>query len=1040
MRSVRNSGAEWIISPSFIVSTSILIFLIILPNLPSTVVAQGTEPELNFYIERELFGHSDEVTALAWSANGQSIASGSNDNTTRIWSTGTWSIVKTLYHSGSVNAISWSKTSFKLGISYGDGTIEVWNSIGWTLLDTLTDHSDIVMGLDWNHDSTRLSTGDNSGNIKIWDTTTWNSIQTLDLGSQVRDLQWSNNGDKLAACSRNGTISIWETTTWTNLRSFDTTFEDISCESIAWSPDGSKLASSSWENKVVVWDTASWEALQTLDTESNPQKVIWSPDDTYLAFSVMGGIQILNTTEWGFLNTTELNENSQVVALTMSPDGDNIASSAPQGTNNSVIIWGKNLSPVLDPIGTQEATEDQLFTFTVTASDVDQLTFSDNSTLFDINPNSGQISFIPTNEEVGEHIITVTVSDGKGGIDSESFILTIINVDDPPVPVLNWHYGADFVNITLRMGGQIGNSVTLSIEEDGIPIEEVTVERVDDFFDEEKFHFNMNLNKSYEATLNYSGSIGQNPVAVTFERNGIAHTKHLGFDSNLGIEQTEDLQMRDYFSAMGLVIFDAGSSFDVDSIIVKDFWDFGDGTYGEGINVVHSYSENDNFIVSLIVESDNGINSSITTEISMYEIPDKEALESILKADHTLEYLESTNNRAVFMDSRRHLRLEDSLGRTTGHVDDSYQFEIEGVYLTYSSESGEIYYLPNDLKLSYNIIDSEETYDLFMLISHSDFYKGINVYVERGGDALELDEDGNTLTISTTDAEKNYSLRIEAWGDSGKDVFYLTNVKIKNEETHHYFINNWEGLTSDLKAVTLGIDEDSDGKIDLSIDLENGMTGEEIQIIIMSKGKSDSAFLTTSLLLIVGFVSIAGIGCLIGSSEVGKLALISLILPLYTRIKKEEVLDNEIRGMIRGYIIANPGDNYNSIKRALDLNNGTLAHHLRVLERADVIQSKQDGMFKRFYPASMKIPRDNGGEISEIQRILLSKIAESPGINQKEIASLLGLSKGVVSYHVKMLLGKQLLRIEKRGRKTFCYVDPKVEHRIKDNSFIKYEV
>jgi predicted transcriptional regulator len=210
------------------------------------------------------------------------------------------------------------------------------------------------------------------------------------------------------------------------------------------------------------------------------------------------------------------------------------------------------------------------------------------------------------------------------------------------------------------------------------------------------------------------------------------------------------------------------------------------------------------------------------------------------------------------------------------------------------------------------------------------------------------------------------------------------------------------------------------------------MTGGQIEIIIMNKEKSDSSFLTTtSILLIVGFVSIAGIGCLIGSTEVGKLALLSLILPLYTRIKKEEVLDNEIRGMIRGYIIANPGDNYNSIKRALGLNNGALAHHLRVLEKAEIIQSKQDGMFKRFYPAGMKIPYEDGGEISEMQRILLLKIADSPGISQKEVARLLGLSKGVINYHVKVLYAKQLIKMEKRGRKTHCYVNPKGIHWIK---------
>jgi predicted transcriptional regulator len=333
--------------------------------------------------------------------------------------------------------------------------------------------------------------------------------------------------------------------------------------------------------------------------------------------------------------------------------------------------------------------------------------------------------------------------------------------------------------------------------------------------------------------------------------------------------------------------------------------------------------------------------------------------------------------------------------------------------------------------MSYEI-DSQEDYEFDIVIPNLGDSREIEVFGDTGGLAIDLDVERSSFIISTEKSYNIYSLKLTSEGDFGREVFEVTDINLTGSEVHHYSVNNWEGFIQDPKAVTLGVDNNGDETIDLIIDLENGMTGEEIQVIIMNKGKSDSSFITiTSIMLIVGFVSIASIGGLIASTEVGKLALISLILPLYTRIKKEKVLDNEIRGMIRGYIIANPGDNYNSIKRALDLNNGTLAYHLRVLERTKIIRSKQDGMYKRFYPAGMKVPAENGGEISEIQRILLKKIAESPGISQKEIAKMLGLSKGVINYHVKILYGKHLLKMERRGRKTLCYADKKM---IKNNS------
>ncbi len=1035
MRFILKSVKERNNVPFFVIFMSMILLGITFLNVPNRVEGEDTEPVLNFYVERELIGHSYDITAIEWSFNGLWIASGSLDNTTKIWSTGTWGNVKTIQHSAPVRGVSWSKNTLKLAISYGNGSIEIWNSISWTLIQNLSEHFDTVQGLDWNPNGTALSSGDSLGNIKIWDTTTWNSIQTLGMSSGVNDLKWNKNGDKLAACSMDGTISVWDTATWTLIESFDATFGDHSIESIAWSPDDSKLASSSQVSDVKIWDTVSWEAIQTLDTETNLRKISWSSDGTYIAVSVMGGIKIWDTSGWDVIKTTELTDNSQVVALAMNPEGDKIASSAPKKTDNTVMIWGKNFSPVLDPIGNQEATEDQPFTFTVSASDDDQLIFSDDSLLFDIDTNSGQISYIPSNDDVGEHVTTLTVSDGKGGIDNETFLFTIINVDDPPVPVLKWCYGADYINITLRVGGQIGNSITLVIEEDETQIDEIIIERESENLDEEGAHIIMNLSRSYEVKLEFSGSSGENPVALTFERGGFAFTKHLIFDSELGINQVINLHMDDFFEAMGLIIFDATESIDVDNEIVKYLWDFGDGNKDEGASLVHSYRDNDKYSVSLTVESDNGINRSVSTEISLNEIPDKEDLESILYSDLTLEYLESTNQQATFIDSRNHLRLVDGRGKTTGYIDNSYKFEIEGVYLFYSYNSYEVYYYPHDLKLTFNIDDTEEVYDLDIIIPNQGSTRIISIYGERGGVALELDKVGTSFIVLTGQMENKYSLKIEADGVLGREVFTLTDINLCSMDKHYYFVNNWEGLTSDDNTVTLGIDDGSDGKIDFLIDLEDGMTGEEIEIIIMNKGKSDPSFFTISnILLIIGFVGIAGIGGLIGSTEVGKLALISLILPLYTRIKKEEVLDNEMRGMIRGYIIANPGDNYNSIKRALGLNNGALAYHLRVLEKANIIQSKQDGMFKRFYPTGMKIPMKNGGEISEMQRILLLEIAESPGISQKEIAKLVGLSKGVINYHVNVLLGKHLLQIEKRGRKTHCYVDKKVLNRIKNKS------
>ena len=100
------------------------------------------------------------------------------------------------------------------------------------------------------------------------------------------------------------------------------------------------------------------------------------------------------------------------------------------------------------------------------------------------------------------------------------------------------------------------------------------------------------------------------------------------------------------------------------------------------------------------------------------------------------------------------------------------------------------------------------------------------------------------------------------------------------------------------------------------------------------------------------FLALGGIA--VGWNEVVMFALITQLLPLYSKIRREEVLDQYTRGKIHGYIIANPGEHYNSLKAQLRLKNGTLAYHLRVLEREGYVKSVRDGPFKRFYPQSWK--------------------------------------------------------------------------------------
>src|SRR5437867_3506095 len=158
------------------------------------------------------------------------------------------------------------------------------------------------------------------------------------------------------------------------------------------------------------------------------------------------------------------------------------------------------------------------------------------------------------------------------------------------------------------------------------------------------------------------------------------------------------------------------------------------------------------------------------------------------------------------------------------------------------------------------------------------------------------------------------------------------------------------------------------------------------------------------------------------STEFGRYgAFKALIFPLYSRLKKEEVLDHFVRGQIYGYIVSHPGQHYNLMRQDLKVTNGTLSHHLRTLEMMGFVKSVRDGVFKRFYPIEMSVPQDRGVKLSDLQASILEMIRPGSGPTQADIAGRLAVTQQTVSYNLRTLSREGAIRMEKDGRNTRYY-------------------
>jgi hypothetical protein len=128
-----------------------------------------------------------------------------------------------------------------------------------------------------------------------------------------------------------------------------------------------------------------------------------------------------------------------------------------------------NVAPVIMPVGNQTVQQGILFMLKINATDVpaDTLTFSDNTTLFDINPVTGIIQFTPTDSDIGMYFVRITVMDDDSGSNSTTFKLTVLNVNDQPTLIyISPQTATEDAPFSLQLVGQdvdVGDTLTYSM-------------------------------------------------------------------------------------------------------------------------------------------------------------------------------------------------------------------------------------------------------------------------------------------------------------------------------------------------------------------------------------------------------------------------------------------------------------------------------------------------------------------------------------------------------------------------------------------------
>jgi DNA-binding transcriptional ArsR family regulator len=162
-------------------------------------------------------------------------------------------------------------------------------------------------------------------------------------------------------------------------------------------------------------------------------------------------------------------------------------------------------------------------------------------------------------------------------------------------------------------------------------------------------------------------------------------------------------------------------------------------------------------------------------------------------------------------------------------------------------------------------------------------------------------------------------------------------------------------------------------------------------------------------------------GIAITATETGKFGFIAPFVPIYTRIRRDKALSQRVRHQIMGYLMDNPGQHFNALRKALKLSNSMMVHHLLVLEREGYIKSQPDGTKKRFYPVTVKVPDVRKRTPRELVSEILVAVEEHPGITHKEMVERLLVGNEAVKYHMRNLVREGKILSSKKGNMRVYY-------------------
>ena len=139
--------------------------------------------------------------------------------------------------------------------------------------------------------------------------------------------------------------------------------------------------------------------------------------------------------------------------------------------------------------------------------------------------------------------------------------------------------------------------------------------------------------------------------------------------------------------------------------------------------------------------------------------------------------------------------------------------------------------------------------------------------------------------------------------------------------------------------------------------------------------------------------------------------------PLY----HDKILELNSRKKVYGFVKKHPGCHFRDLERKSGIPATSLKYHLNFLNKYGLISEEKDGIKIRYFPEKFNLENKTllGLLRQESVRKILLFLVSNEKSNHDTIVGFVQLSPSTVSWHLKKLESKHVIKSIKKGKNTF---------------------